>query len=137
MNVIESSRGAVFGDLDNDGRIDIVVLNARTNPTVMINETITKNHWVTLKLAGTKSNRSAVGASARLSAGGRTLVDEVRSGRGYQSAEDLRLHFGLGTNTVVDRIEIRWPSGLTETRTNLAPDRIIRWTEGESPPANR
>ena len=137
MNVIESSRGAVFGDLDNDGRIDIVVLNARTNPTVMINETITKNHWVTLKLAGTKSNRSAVGASARLTAGGRTLVDEVHSGRGYQSAEDLRLHFGLGTNTVIDRIELRWPSGLTETRANLAPDRIIRWTEGESSPTDR
>jgi len=87
----ESRRGAVFGDLNNDGKIDIVTLNARARSTVMINETATQDHWVLLKLVGTRSNRSAVGALARLMAGGRTQVDEVRAGRGYQSAEDLRL----------------------------------------------
>lgn len=134
---LESSRGAVFGDLNNDGKIDIVVLNARSRPTVMINKTATKNHWALLKLVGTKSNRSAIGAFARVTAGGRTLVDEVRAGRGYQSAEDLRLHFGFGTNTVIDRLEIGWPSGLTEVRTNLPVDRIFRLTEGEASPAQR
>ena len=127
----ESRRGAVFGDLNNDGKIDIVTLNARARPTVMINETATKDHWALLRLVGTKSNRSAVGAVARVTAGGRTQVDEVRAGRGYQSAEDLRLHFGLGTNSVIDRLEIRWPNGLEEVRTNLAVDRVIRVTEGE------
>jgi enediyne biosynthesis protein E4 len=131
MNVIESSRGVAFGDLNNDGRIDIVVQNARSRPTIMINETPSKNHWALLKLVGTRSNRSAVGAVARLTAGERTQVDEVRSGRGYQSAEDLRLHFGLGTNAVINQIEVRWPSGLTESWTNLTANRVIRLTEGE------
>lgn len=132
MQSVESSRGAVFGDLNNDGRIDLVVSNARSRPTVMINETTSSNHWVILKLTGTRSNRSAVGAVVRLTAGGRTRVDEVRSGRGYQSAEDLRLHFGLGTNAVIDRLELRWPGGSIESRTNLTADRVILLKEGET-----
>jgi len=132
--MIESSRGAVFGDLNNDGKIDIVVLNARSRAALFINETAMQNHWVHLKLVGTRSNRSAVGAFVRLTAGRRTQVDEVRAGRGYQSAEDLRLHFGLGAATVVERLEVRWPSGLTNVWTNLAADRILRLTEGETAP---
>jgi hypothetical protein len=73
-----------------------------------------------------------VGAFVRLTAAGRTQVDEVRAGRGYQSAEDLRPHFGLGTNAAIGRLEIRWPSGLTEVRTNWAADRVIRLTEVET-----
>ncbi|MBE7504106.1 MAG: CRTAC1 family protein [Verrucomicrobiales bacterium] len=126
----ESSRGAVFGDLNNDGRPDVVVLNARSRPTLMINETATPNHWVILKLVGTRSNRSAVGAVVRVTAGGRTSVDEVRAGRSYQSADDLRLHFGLGSHPVIERLEIRWPNGQVEVRTNLAVDRVIQVTEG-------
>ena len=129
MATVESSRGAVFGDLNNDGKIDIVMLNARARPTLMINETATTNHWVLLKLTGTRSNRSAVGAVASVTAGGRTQVDEVRAGRGYQSAEDLRLHFGLGSATVIDHIEVRWPSGATNVWTNMASDRVIRLKE--------
>lgn len=131
MLVKESSRGAVFGDLNNDGRIDVVVLNARSKPTLMINQTRTSNHWTTLKLVGTQSNRSAVGAVARVTSGGKTQIDEVRAGRGYQSAEDLRLHFGLATHKTIERLEVRWPSGLIEIRTNLTADRILRITEGE------
>jgi hypothetical protein len=137
MSVVESSRGAVFGDLNNDGKPDIVVQNARARPTVMINETASSNHWALLKLVGTKSNRSAVGAVARVTAGGRTWVDEVRAGRGYQSAEDLRLHFGLSTNAVIERLEIRWPSGIEEVRTNLPADRVLQVIEGEVTPAGR
>jgi enediyne biosynthesis protein E4 len=134
--LVESSRGAVFGDLNNDGKIDIVILNARSRPAVLINETPTQNHWVLLKLVGTKSNRSAVGALARVSAGGHTWVDEVRSGRGYQSAEDLRLHFGLGTNAIIDRVEVHWPSGATNVWSDLKADRILRLTEGPPAPGN-
>jgi hypothetical protein len=129
--LVESSRGAVFGDLNNDGKIDVVLLNSRTRATVLLNDTPTKNHWALLKLVGTKSNRSAVGAFAQVTAGGRTLVNEVRAGRGYQSAEDLRLHFGLGTNAVMDRLEVRWPSGVTNVWTGVAADRVLRITEGQ------
>jgi hypothetical protein len=97
---------------------------------VFINDTATGGHWALLKLVGTKSNRSAVGAVVKLTAGGRIQTDEVRSGRGYQSAEDLRLHFGLGAQAVIDRLEIHWPNGLEEVRTNLAADRVIRLVEG-------
>jgi hypothetical protein len=131
LQVKESSRGAVFGDLNNDGRLDIVVLNARAAPTLMLNETPPQHHWTILKLIGTKSNRSAVGAVARLTAGGKTQVDEVRAGRGYESAEDLRLHFGLGASAMIERLEVAWPSGLSEVRTNLAADRVLTLTEGK------
>lgn len=130
MQVKESSRGAVFGDLNNDGRLDIVVLNARAAPTLMLNETPPRHHWTILKLIGTRSNRSAVGAVARITAGGKTQVDEVRAGRGYESAEDLRLHFGLGASAIIERLEVAWPSGLSEVRTNLAADRVLTLTEG-------
>ena len=133
---VESSRGAVFGDLNNDGKIDIVLLNARTRPTLLINETATTNHWVLLKLIGSKSNRSAVGAVARVTAGGRTQADEVRSGRGYQSAEDLRLHFGLASAAVIDRLEVRWPSGATNVWTNLTADRALQLSENGIAPAS-
>ena len=129
MATVESSRGAVFGDLNNDGKMDIVMLNARTRPTLMINETATTNHWVLLKLIGTKSNRSAVGAVARVTAGGRSQADEVRAGRGYQSADDLRLHFGLGPAAVIEQIEVRWPSGATNVWTHLSADQIIQLKE--------
>ena len=133
--MVQSSRGAVFGDLNNDGKIDIVVLNARSRPAVLINETETRNHWVLLKLVGSRSNRSAVGALARLTVRGRTWVDEVRAGRGYQSAEDLRLHFGLGANTEIERLQVNWPSGLTNVWTHLPVDRVLRLVEGEPAPA--
>jgi enediyne biosynthesis protein E4 len=129
MTTVQSSRGAVFGDLNNDGKIDIVVLNARTRPTVLLNETATTNHWVSLKLIGVKSNRSAVGAVARVTAGGHSQVDEVRAGRGYQSAEDLRLHFGLGSASLIERVEVRWPAGATNIWTNLTPDQVIQLRE--------
>jgi hypothetical protein len=133
MLVVKSSRGAVFGDLDNDGDIDTVVQNPRDTPTLMINECKNGNHWILVKLVGTKSNRSAIGALAYVTAGGKTQIDEVRSGRSYQSAEDLRLHFGLGKSTVIDRIEIRWPSGMVDVLTNMPADQIVTIVEGSSP----
>ena len=135
QDTIQSSRGVVFGDLNNDGKLDAVMANSRNRPTLMINETVTENHWITLKLAGTMSNRSAVGAVARVTAEGRNWVDEVRAGRGYQGAEDLRLHFGLASAQVVDRVEVDWPGGTTNVWVNLKSDQIISLKEGGTLPA--
>ena len=130
LRVEESSRGAVFGDIDNDGDIDIVVQNARARPSLLENRSENPHHWTLVKLQGTGSNRSAIGARVRLTAGGRTQVDEVRAGRGYQGADDLRLHFGLGSSDRIDHLEIRWPGGNEEIHTDLPANRILHLTEG-------
>ncbi|WP_347246082.1 CRTAC1 family protein [Thermogutta sp.] len=132
LNPVYSSRGAVFGDLNNDGDIDIVVLNSREKPTIIRNDQRTGNHWVQITLHGTKSNRDAVGAKIKVVAGNLTQVDEVHSGRGYQSYWGPRLHFGLGRATEITRIEIHWPSGNTQVFEHLPVDRFLTFTEGES-----
>jgi hypothetical protein len=131
LNERRSSRGAAFGDFDEDGDIDIVVNDLDGPPMLLRNDGGSKaGHWISLLLRGTKSNRNAVGAKAWLTAGKMTQVDEVRSGDSYLSHSDWRLHFGLGTATVVDQIGIRWPSGKKETFWNLPADRVIQIIEG-------
>jgi enediyne biosynthesis protein E4 len=127
----QPSRGAAFGDLDNDGRIDVVVENIDGLPMVLHNEDASPNHWITIQLSGTRSNRLGVGAKVRVVAGALSQVDEVRSGGSYLSQNDLRLHFGLGSSNKVDRMEIRWPSGATQNLQNLASDRFYIVKEGE------
>lgn len=119
------SRGCAFGDLDNDGDIDIVINNLDDSPTVLRNDGAGPNHWLILKLIGRKSNRSAIGARVKLTAGGRTQIDEVMSGSSYYSHNDLRLHFGLGASTEADTIEIAWPSGATQSLNNVQGDRLV------------
>jgi hypothetical protein len=130
LRVPQPSRGAAFGDLDNDGRIDVVVENIDGAPLVLHNDSTGTNHWITLQLIGTRSNRLAIGAKVRVLSGDLSQIEEVRSGGSYLSQNDLRVHFGLGAAGRVDRIEIRWPSGGTETLQNLAPDRFYVVKEG-------
>jgi len=125
------SRGAAFGDLFNDGRVDIVVENLDGKPMILREEGGNHNHWIGFELAGTKSNRLALNARIKAVAGDLIQVDEVRSGGSYLSQNDLRVHFGLGTHDHLDRAEIRWPSGKTETLTNLAANRFYAVKEGE------
>ena len=125
-----SSRGAAFDDLDNDGRLDVVVLNARREPTILRNVSPPGNHWLQIQLQGFKTNRDGVGARVTVVAGDLKLVDEVHSGRSYQSHFGSRLHFGLGTNDRVDRIEVRWLGGGTDIIQDIMPDRLITITEG-------
>ena len=131
VTIPQPSRGAAFGDLDNDGRIDVVVENIDGLPMVLHNETTISNHWITFQLVGTRSNRLALGAKVRVVAGSLSQIDEVRSGGSYLSQNDLRLHFGLGPADKVDRVEVRWLSGSTQTLQNLASDRFYIVKEGE------
>jgi hypothetical protein len=137
--VEKSSRGAAFGDYDNDGDIDVLVVNLDDRPTLLRNDTVSGNHWITLGLIGTKSNRSAIGARVRVTAGGRTQVSEVRSGGSYLSQNDRRAHFGLGAAERVEQVEIRWPSGQVEVVKDLPADRfyVAREAQGVRPIATR
>jgi hypothetical protein len=129
MQVKLSSRGAGFDDLDNDGDIDVVILNSRAQPTLLRNDSPTNNHWIQLLLQGTRTNRDGVGARVEVVAGDLTQIQEVHSGRGYQGHHGTRLHFGLGPHGRVDRIRIRWVGGGTQTVKNVPGDRLIRVTE--------
>lgn len=126
----KSSRGMAVGDLWNDGRISVVVSNMNAAPGLLVNQVRYANHWVEIETKGTKSNRDGLGAKIRVKAGGRILVDEVRSGSSYISNSDRRAHFGLGAAEKIDWIEIRWPSGLTEVYENPQADTILKLTEG-------
>jgi hypothetical protein len=128
-----SSRGAGFDDLDNDGDVDVVVLNSRREPTVLRNDSPAGRHWLQVRLRGTTTNRDGVGAHVRVVAGDLALLDEVHSGRGYQSHYGTRLHFGLGRRDRVDRVEVRWIGGGTDRIENPAVDRLWTITEGTSP----
>ncbi len=135
MKVKLSSRGAGFDDLDNDGDIDVVILNSRREPTILRNDSPSKGHWLQVRLRGVKTNRDGVGAHVTVTAGDLTLLDEVHSGRGYQSHYGTRLHFGLGNRTSVDRIEVRWIGGGVDVVQNVAVDQLLTITEGSiSPP---
>jgi hypothetical protein len=124
-----SSRGAAFGDLDNDGDVDVVVLCSRDRPLLLMNDGGNRGNWVELELAGRPPNRFAIGARVTLVSGKRAYLSEVRSGGSYGSQNDLRLHFGLGTGSV-DRVEVRWPDRKTETVAGVRPRHLNRIVEG-------
>jgi hypothetical protein len=136
MKVKLSSRGAGFDDLDNDGDVDVVVLNSRREPTILRNDSPHLGHWLQVKLRGTKTNRDGVGAHVKVFAGDLTLVDEVHSGRGYQSHYGTRLYFGLGKRTQVDRVEVRWIGGGVDTFQDIKIDSLVAPVEGQSKPSN-
>jgi len=122
---LHSSRGAAFGDFDNDGDVDVLIFNMNAAPSLLRNDYSGANHWIAVKLEGTASNRSAIGATVRLTADGRTRAQAVLSQASYYSHDDLRLHFGLGTAVSADRIEVHWPNGGTEVLTNVRGGRVV------------
>src|SRR5258708_2293123 len=127
---LKSRRGAAFGDIANNGNVDVLVLNVREPPSLLLNTNKIANHRVLFRLVGTKSNRAAIGARVTIHAGGMMQFDEVRSGGSYLSQNDLRLHFCLGSATKIDSVEVRLPTGKTETFKDVAPDKIYAITEG-------
>ena len=134
ITTASSGRGLAIGDLWNDGRLSAVISNMSAPPSLLVNQVHSANHWIAFKFIGTRSNRDGIGAKIQVKAGERILVDEVRSGSSYISNNDIRVHFGLGVANKLDRVEVRWPSGLTESFANLRVDSIIILKEGSGEP---
>ena len=130
-SALQSRRGAAFGDLNNDGLIDAVVFNQNGPPSIFLNDTKASGHRVLFKLEGTTSNRAAIGARVTVYAGGIARIAEVRAGGSYISQNDLRLHFGLGLETRISKVEITWPNGKREELKDLAADAIYTIVEGK------
>lgn len=126
----KSSRGAAFGDFDNDGDIDVVIMNMADAPSLLRNDLAPGRHWIQLKLEGRKSNRSAIGATVTIEAGGRTQTLPVLSQSSFLSQNDSRLHFGLDAAQKVGRIRVTWPSGAAEEFPGAAADRLFVLVEG-------
>ena len=124
------SRGAAIGDFDNDGDLDILVNNCGEPPQLLRNDGGNLNHWLEILLLGTRSNRDGVGARITVRAGNLTLYDQRKGGMSYQSAQDPRLHFGLAQHTMIDGIEILWPSGEKTKLSDVRSDQIITVKEG-------
>ncbi len=123
-------RGCAFGDLDNDGYVDVVVNNLDGPPSVLHNDGRNQNNWLMVKCVGTRSNRSAIGARVRVVTGHQAQIGEVMSGSGYYSQNDLRLHFGIAAAKKVDLLEVAWPSGLKESFEAVEPNQVIVLREG-------
>jgi hypothetical protein len=126
-------RGLAYGDLDNDGRMDLVVTALGGPVRVFRNVTETSNHWILLKLVGTKSNRMGIGAQVRITTDdGRKLYNEATTSTGYAASSDPRVHFGLGGSRTIREIEIRWPSGTRQLLRDVTADHIVEVTEPRS-----
>ena len=130
MQVVRCSRGIALDDLDGDGLVDVVVLNTRREPTILRNESSVPHHWLDVRLVGTQSNRDGVGARVKVTAGGHEYIDEVHSGRSYQSHYGMQLHFGLGKKDQVERVEVHWIGGGDDVVQNLPVDRRITIRQG-------
>jgi hypothetical protein len=126
---VHASRGLAFGDFDNDGDMDILIMNINEPPSLLRNDVSGSAHWLKVKLVGTHSNKSAIGAVVTAVYGGRRQSQAVMASSGYLSCNDRRLHFGLGAVATAD-LEIAWPNGGRETLKGLPADRLITVKEG-------
>jgi hypothetical protein len=124
-----SSRGCAFGDFDNDGDLDILIINMNEPPSLLRNDLAGNRHWIKVKLEGVKSNRSAIGARVVARYGGKVQAQSVLSQSSFYSSSDPRLHFGLGSNASVD-LQVHWPNGLSETFKRLPINQLITLREG-------
>ncbi len=126
---VHSSRGAAFGDFDNDGDIDVLIMNMNEPPSLLRNDYAGTNHWIELQLEGTASNRTAIGATVTVTVNGRSSTRAVLSQSSYYSHDDLRLHFGLGNVDTAQSVVVRWPSGTAQTLNAVKGDRLVKIRE--------
>jgi hypothetical protein len=124
-------RGLAVADIDNDGDLDLLVTNNGQDASLLRNDGGNRGHALVLRLRGAAGNTQAIGARLQVTSGARTQRRDVKTGSSYLSQSDLRAHFGLGTATRADRIDVRWPSGTTETVSNVAADQILTIEEGK------
>jgi hypothetical protein len=124
-------RGLAVGDYDNDGKMDILIVDSAGNPLLLHNETPTAGHWLQVRLIGTQSNRDGFGALGSVRAGGLNLLRQCQSDGSYLSASDSRLHFGLAGATSIESLTVHWPSGHVDQILRLPADRIITVVEGK------
>lgn len=130
MQRARAHRGCAFGDLDGDGKVDVVVSVIGEPAEVLYNVTAEAGHWLELQLEGTKSNRDGIGATVKLTGeSGRTQFNHVTTAVGYASASDKRVHFGLGADRTAREIEIRWPSGARQALKNVAAQQVLKVKE--------
>lgn len=132
FSVPNVSRGAAFGDYDNDGDVDIYVVNSNQRAVLLRNDGGNRNHWLGLQLVGTQSNRDGVGARIYVGAGELSLMEEVRAASSYASGNDLRVYFGLGSRSRVDTVRVRWPNGIVQILQDVVADQILTVVEAES-----
>ncbi len=130
ISELHSSRGAAFGDYDNDGNMDVAIMNMGEAPSLLRNDQKNTNNWLKVVLEGTRSNRNAIGAKVQVKAAELLQTDVVLSQSSYISRNDPRLHFGLGKHDNVDQIIVRWPTGATETFPGTAPNQLVHLVEG-------
>ncbi len=131
LQLMKSGRGVAFGDLDNDGDVDIVVNNQNDPPTLLLNQSRVKNNSISIRTIGLQSNRDGIGTRVTVAVGDHRQIEEVRSGGSYLSQNDLRVHFGLGKAARADRVEIRWPSGQVDRLVDVLANQLIVVREGK------
>jgi len=136
LQVIEVSRGATFGDYDEDGDIDIFVANLDAVPTLLRNDTPDPGHWLTVKTVGVTGNRDGVGTRITVTTGSSVQVREVRAGDGFLTRSDARAHFGLGSHASAETLELRWPSGTVDRISDVVAERVVVVVEGQGVKAN-